>query len=128
MQCLKVFPWLQTLIPEFYGRAKAAGKETWISPTAVFKPPCECLECAEQYRSVEEQSTGARHLRYTGDTSNAQVATSSRRYCESLFADLQAIRSAPSRHEELIQKRWLKKSNAKRKHYLRGLRLGMYES
>lgn len=112
---------------ERYEKAKAAGQETWSGSLGVYKPPCDCLECAEQYRSVDEQWS-AIHCLYAGSMTGSEATALSRKFCTSLLVDLQVVRSFLQQHGELINKRWLKKSNTKRKSYLKQLRPNMYES
>lgn len=112
---------------EMYQKAKAAGQTTWEGAVPIITPPCDCLECAEQYRSVDEQSTKF-HCLYAGTIKGSEAISQCQRFCTSLIDDLQLVRSVLISHEELIQKRWLKKSNTKRKAFLKQVRPTMYES
>lgn len=112
---------------EMYRRAKAAGKTVWKGPHLVYTLPCDCLGCAMQCRSVDEQRVSMDFL-YEGSMTESETAALSRGFCTSVFEDLQNVRSVLHRHGDLIHKRWLKKSNTKRKTYLKQLRPNMYES
>jgi len=112
---------------EMYRRAKAAGKTRWKGPIKVYKLPCDCLGCAKQYLPVDEQQSKIKSV-YAGSMSGTETAALSRRFCTSLFEDLQVVRSTLYGHGESIHRRWLKKSNTKRKTYLKHLRPDMYEN
>ncbi len=108
-------------------RAKAAGKTVCKGPHLVYTLPCDCLGCVMQYRSVDEQRVSMDFL-YEGSMTESETAALSRGFFTSVFEDLQNVRSVLHRHGDLIHKRWLKKSNTKRKTYLKQLRPNMYES
>ena len=108
-------------------KASAARNVEWKAPEQIFQIPCECLTCIEQYYFVPGQKERI-EFRYTGELSVPAVAALSRKFCTSIFEDLQAIRSKIYSHGSIIQRRWKKKSNTKRKSILKKLRPNMHES
>lgn len=112
---------------EMYERAKATGETHWKGALAVFTIPCDCLDCAEQYRSVDEQG-GDVHCLYADEVSDTTAARLAGQPSTAIFDDLKVTRSAITSHGELINKRWQKKSNTKRKSFLKELRPDMIES
>lgn len=109
-----------------YELGKASGTSTWAAPVCIYQVPCDCLVCAEQLRSPAEQQGNILHM-YAGGMTGSEVTALSRQFCERLLADLQEIQSILGKHEQLIQKRWLKKSNTKRKAHLKQVRPNMHE-
>ena len=72
---------------EMYKKAKAAGQTTWMVPVQILNLPCDCLECAEQYRSVEEQQSKIIFL-YAGQLSGSETASLARHFvsvCSKIF-------------------------------------------
>lgn len=112
---------------EIHRRVIAAGKTAWKGPLKVYNRPCDCLICEMQYRSVDDQKSKI-DCSYEGSMTVSETATLSRGFCTSMFEDLWIVQSVLHRHGDLIQKRWLKKSNTKRKAYLKQLRPNMDES
>lgn len=93
----------------------------------VFVPPCECPTCLDQWRSIEEQPQRAQYL-YPGVVTDAKTAALSREFCTSIFEDLQKVDSILRLQGDPLRKRWLKKTNTKRKAYLQQLRPNMWVS
>lgn len=96
-------------------------------PNQVYQLPCDCRVCAQQLRAVSKQQSETAFV-YTGRLSDSEAAALARKFAESLFADLEHVRTALRSGEELIRRRWLKKSNTKRKTFLKELRPSMCES
>ena len=108
-------------------KARATRNMEWKAPEQIFQLPCECRTCTEQYYIVPGQKQRV-EFRYTGELSVSAVAALSRTFCTSIFEDLQAIRLKVYSHGSIIQKRWKKKSNTKRKAFLKRLRPNMYDN
>ena len=105
-------------------KANATHNIKWKMPEQIFQIPCECIMCIEQYHSVPAQKQRV-EFRYTGELSVSAAAALSRKSCTSIFDDLQVIRSNIYSHGSTIQNRWRKKSNTKRRTFLKRLRSDM---
>lgn len=92
-------------------------------PNQVYQLLCDCQVCAQQLRVVSKQQSETAFM-YTGRLSDSEAAALARKFAESLFADLEHVRAALQSGEQLIRRRWLKKS----KTFLKELRPNMCES
>ncbi|KAL8945974.1 MAG: hypothetical protein Q9222_007569 [Ikaeria aurantiellina] len=112
---------------KMYQNGIETNQETWTGPVKIFSPPCDCLECGEQFRSIDEQATKIFCV-YAGQLSNSEASALSCRFCTRLLEDLQSVLSGLRPHAEVIQKRWIKKSNTKKRAFIKHLRPEMHES
>lgn len=118
---------LSSLSPsEIHRRVKEAGNKTWTGRITIHTLPCDCLECAQQYRSVKEQRDEI-HCLYAGHMTGPETASLSHQFCTRLFKDLLLARSILQSYGELVHKRWLKKSYWQRKAFLKRIRPEMHE-
>jgi len=114
-------------LAEMCMRATEVRKTMRKAPTRVYQLPCDCPVCAQQLQVVSKQKSEMAFA-YTGRLSDQEAAALARKFVESLFTDLEHVRTALRSGEELLRRRWLKKSNTKRKTFLKELRPNMCES
>ena len=105
-------------------RIEAAHKKGKTGPVQIYQIPCDCALCMKQLRTVHEQENEI-GLSYTGQLSKAETVATARNFSHHLIADLRIVQSALRSHEELIRTSWLRKSNTKRKAWLKRLRPNM---
>lgn len=104
------------------------GKMLLDGSEIIFKPPCPCEECSEQYIPPKKQQVGLPHWFYTGTLDDVWADLLARKFCLEIFEHLHLVRNTVLSHGRLVQRRWLKKSNTKRKSFLKQLRPEMIEN
>ena len=111
---------------EIYQEMQANGGNIWTGRSRVFLLPCDCHHCEQQYHSHKDQQSELPYM-YSGGISRDETIDLSRQYCTDIFEDLQRLRSMLVLHGDRIYTRWVNKSNAKRRKYLKDLRNELHE-
>ena len=91
-----------------------------------FELPCECVACIGQYRYVPGEKVRDKK-RYVGQADVSSITTLCQKFCTNVLDNLQMIRSVVGSQWGVIQKRWMKQSNTKRRELLKRLRPDMHE-
>lgn len=112
---------------ETYEKMRASGEQGSVGPALFFKLPCDCRLCTEQWWTVEEQREWI-HQMYTGYLNDEAAALTARQLRNDIFGGFDFARSVMMAHGNQIKNWWLKKSNTKRRSFLKQLRPGMIDS
>ncbi|KAL8692228.1 MAG: hypothetical protein Q9218_002704 [Villophora microphyllina] len=104
------------------------GASRVYGPLNIWVPQCACEPCEDQYVSVKNQTQGRPEFLYYCPITDAAAATLARQLRENIFDNLDLTRSQMDQRGNLIQERWLRKSNTKRRTFLKRLRPTMIES
>jgi hypothetical protein len=80
--------------------------------TRIVPPPCECVECSQQYRTKDRQNEG--QYLYAELRNEADAEALLKREVAKIRGDQQYLRDTISKHGNTIVGRWKKKSVSKR--------------
>ena len=82
----------------------------------VYLPPCECVDCQEQYYTSNQQNID--RYCYVGELSDPEAQQILAEYMESLRSDQEYLQRQCASHGDTIMNRWKKKSREKRQTWL----------
>ena len=88
------------------------------------RPPCECLECVQQFRTEEQQIKKV--FTYTTGLSDLEAQKKAAEITQSITANLQYLKEQCNANGNSIMKRWKKKSREKREALLLDVAPDMY--
>ena len=97
---------------DIYNAVMMGAGQPWTGLTLICSPPCDCLECQQQYRCREEQMTQLFCI-YAGSYEDMGASSLAKGLSSAITQNLHTVRTILKCHGQLIHKRWTKKKNHK---------------
>lgn len=83
-----------------YKLMRETGKRKWRGLVRVFRPSCECPECAEQVRPYSVQTQGRLDQLYAQSQESAEVESLARQRRTNILSDREIARAAMTSNGE----------------------------